>query len=701
VKSFQALRFVFGTNATLATANYTVTVSICTTQANCDILENSIVTTLTGTCTASLGSPTTISCTNVNTVAISNNIIAARIWLINAGIWDTSQATGAFINDAGFGTYKIDQNTATTTNGVTTITVASVVSTTSSSGVYLGGFNEPAAVAASAGPPAVAAANTQILMNMNGNGPLIGYQDSTTYGVFKTLTDYIFYAAGPGGGSTMTIPDKMKLIGGVYGHTTGSAAAYNLLLVTSIDLTLLYATGAKTVFGGTTASKVDKFAGFDLFMNPNLWTINAAAGTKCIITNTPIQALIQPPASAPSTGDTTLHCYAITNSTAGASWTRVRTLHYTLYSIAGEAGPPIIAAATKNVLSVPATSKYWTYVWEGFVSLQNYSGACIKADTSVADYYGAFYTINSAAASYTAANVTATSSTVDAGELGSTAMTGGGSDGFFVKVFFSAPVFAPATASGTTFSGGYTNTSNKVWLSGYGDSAINSNSGLTLLRVRWTPATGDQMAPNGKIAIFYKVPASNIGLTTVAPTVASGTAGNTRCFAGGIIYVCNNERSGRALQTAAATPDPNIGINHVDMYQVFTSSVTWTTGTEFSLAFAAQPKTGYAVASTGYFRIGSVSASDSSKYWINGWDIAFGTPLLVTPSAGNAITTASNTACANGSSTLVPGVRMVSQSTDVVNTIITSGESFVVSHSGTPATVQTPGNKYGGFTFCT
>jgi len=222
-------------------------------------------------------------------------------------------------------------------------------------------------------------------------------------------------------------------------------------------------------------------------MNPNLWGINAAAGTKCIIANIPDQTVKQPPAVVTAT-DTTLHCYALANVTTGSTWTRVRTLTLAAYD-----------AATTTAKIATGTNLYWHFVWEGFVTLQNYSGSCIKADTSVPDYYGAFYTLD---ATVTAAP-TATP-TADVGELGATAMVGAGSDGFNLKVFFSAPIFAPATSTTTVFTGNYANTSNKVWLSSYGDAAVNSNNGLTFLRVRWTPATADPMAPNGKIAIFYK-----------------------------------------------------------------------------------------------------------------------------------------------------------------------------------------------------
>jgi hypothetical protein len=198
----------------LATANYTVTIGICTTSTYCDVLENSILTTLVGSCVASLTSPTSIICSNVNTIGITNNIIAARVWLSSAssGIIATSQAQ-PIVNDTTFGTYTIQLNTPTTSAaGVVTQTITTVASAASSS-PYTNAFSE--------------AATPQLLANINGNGPLIGFQDSATATVFKTMTDY------KGTGLTFTVTgDQYKLLGGVYGQTSGSAASYYIYLVT-------------------------------------------------------------------------------------------------------------------------------------------------------------------------------------------------------------------------------------------------------------------------------------------------------------------------------------------------------------------------------------------------------------------------------------------------------------------------------------
>jgi hypothetical protein len=669
VKSFQALRFIFGTNATLATGNYTITIGVCTNLASGDVLENSIITTLTGSCSATLGTPTKLVCANVTTIASTNNIIAARIWLSStATIFDTTQSPVPLINDTGFGTYRIESIAASTTNGVTTYTT-SVTATATSSSPYTGSFAE--------------ALSIQPWANLYGNGPLIGFSDSGTYTAFKVATDWT--------GATLTLDteDKKKILGGVYGHTTGSTTAYNLLLVTASKLDKIYPAGgtAKNIYGHTTTDLIPIYGGLDFFMNPNIWGVSAGAGTKCYISTDPKQTA----ANTLPLGTSLLHCYAIQATTTGASWTRLRSM--------------VVGATSTNAHKGLGTAAGLThYIWEGFAGLVNYSGACMKADTSIGDYYAAWYIVQSGATVLTPTVLLTATPTADQGELGSTAMLGGGADGFNTKGFFSAPIFAPATSGSAQYSfvGGYTTASSvatKVvaWLQGYGDASVNSNTGLNFLRLRWTPASADPMAANGRIAIFWQVPqgGGRVSMVPVAPSTLTATAGNARCFAGGITYVCNMERPGRALQTAGAVF--RVEVNTVDMYQVFTSTVAWAVDKEFTLSIAIQPKSGY-VASTAAkasFRIGSISASDSSKYWINGWDIDGAVTVVnaaVTP------TTAVTTSCVNASTSLTPGIRMVSQSSDVVNTVVASGEQFVV--SSTAATAIGAGSKYGGFVFC-
>jgi hypothetical protein len=262
----------------------------------------------------------------------------------------------------------------------------------------------------------------------------------------------------------------------------------------------VYLTNTANVFGDTTAKTAPADSGFDFFLNPNLWGINAAAGTKCLISNAPNPTAAQEPNAAAGAGDGTIHCYGIQNVTTGTTWTRVRNLWVTAYTD---------ATATKTITT--AAPLYWTYFWEGFVTLQNFSGACIKADVNVADYYGVFYAIGSSATAVTTAGTITTTPTSDLGELGSANLLSGGSDGFITKVFFSAPIFTPGTSTSTVFTGGYaaaltgTPPTSKAWITSYGDAAVNSNNGLTFIRVRWTPAAADPMAPNGKIAIFWKV----------------------------------------------------------------------------------------------------------------------------------------------------------------------------------------------------
>jgi hypothetical protein len=96
-KRYQGLRFTFDLTGQLVPSSYTVDITICSDNTKCDVLENSIYHSFGSNAVCTPSSTATlvkITCTNITTIAVTNNYVAVRAF------FDSSLVNLGKINDA-------------------------------------------------------------------------------------------------------------------------------------------------------------------------------------------------------------------------------------------------------------------------------------------------------------------------------------------------------------------------------------------------------------------------------------------------------------------------------------------------------------------------------------------------------------------------------------------------------------------------
>jgi hypothetical protein len=751
-----------------ASGTYQVTLSLCAAAANCDVLENSIVSNMTGaSCYYAFGATNRAITCNVTALATSGNALGGRIWFMG-----TTTPSGMITAATAFPSTFTD-----TTAGTITITLPSNTSFTAITGT-LTTYSTYNAISYNYAP----------LVNINGNGPMAALPisgtspDAKNYATYLWAQDDITGLTIASNGATAATafinyagPSTASAVGlvqgGIYGSTT-AATKYNVALYTSGNMAN---NALRSTFTGAAAavSPMTNYPGIDIFLNPNVfanaggssgnsiiascWAGNAPARkqdatlsfnsltTESVATTTPTVA-----ATKLST-----HCYsnAVSTSTTLA-YLRLRLLVATTSTVAASAAGGIgTSASTTNAAgfdavtsATPSSNKYMTFFWESaFQITAAYTGASLRADAYVGDFYGVMYALTPPASSPTypvikTGSPATTTSAPDVGELPTTSASYTYTLG--TPFFWTQMIMGPYGnyVSGATAIPYYK--SKSVFISGYtGTTAVSFTASnlVQMIRIRGNMNTTTGNADSGlyptssgsKIALFLCTPYAatantpweplagvnftnragvlntyNTQGTTAGPYVGNGAV---RCWNAGSIGSCLHDRYGRPLPVspyAVSLATNAYGlVNAIDLYQIITSDASITSN--FSISILVKPKVLAAASyNTFVYRFGFAT---NGVYMVQSWDqildnsaaLATIAPIIYTPVAtpftgAVAALYPSTTSCTlpyspTTTSGTAPAIRIVPGSLDIDNNISsltplqaqvgTSGASGVVPSS--------------------